>query len=394
MPSLLSWTKQAALIKLGQVRAGRLQRHTGFLRQFGGGHRLPAHEGSQHVRARGIPDQRGDAGNIRAFFHSSILAEASRSANPVALYEQNRSARMNVEHNLKAELPLLALLALLWGSSYLFIEIAVTEIPPITLIAIRVTSAAAFLLVVMMLQKATLPRDGSTWRMLLLQAFFNSIGAWTVLAWGQQFVGAGLASVLNSTSPIFVFLFTAMVTRHEILGGRKLLGALVGFFGVVLIVGIDVLRGAGAQVAGQVACLLGAALYGCAAITGRNFRHLSALTTATGTMICAAAILVPLAFIVERPLAVNPSPKVIGATAMLSVFCTGVALLLYFRLVQTIGSMGVASQSYLRAAVGVILGMAFLGETLALPVAAGIAAAIIGVALINWPTVSKLPRMS
>jgi drug/metabolite transporter (DMT)-like permease len=301
---------------------------------------------------------------------------------------------MNVEHNLKAELPLLALLALLWGSSYLFIEIAVTEIPPITLIAIRVTSAAAFLLVVMMLQKETLPRDGSTWRMLLLQAFFNSIGAWTVLAWGQQFVGAGLASVLNSTSPIFVFLFTAMVTRHEILGGRKLLGALVGFFGVVLIVGIDALRGAGTQVAGQVACLLGAALYGCAAINGRNFRHLSALTTATGTMICAAVILVPLAFIVERPLAVDPSPKVIGATAMLSVFCTGVALLLYFRLVQTIGSMGVASQSYLRAAVGVILGMAFLGETLALPVAAGIAAAIIGVALINWPTANKLPRMS
>jgi drug/metabolite transporter (DMT)-like permease len=301
---------------------------------------------------------------------------------------------MNVEHNPKAELPLLALLALLWGSSYLFIEIAVTEIPPITLIAIRVTSAAAFLLVVMMLQKETLPRDGSTWRMLLLQAFFNSIGAWTVLAWGQQFVGAGLASVLNSTSPIFVFLFTAMVTRHEILGGRKLLGALVGFFGVVLIVGIDALRGAGTQVAGQVACLLGAALYGCAAINGRNFRHLSALTTATGTMICAAVILVPLAFIVERPLAVDPSPKVIGATAMLSVFCTGVALLLYFRLVQTIGSMGVASQSYLRAAVGVILGMAFLGETLALPVATGIAAAIIGVALINWPTANKLPRMS
>jgi len=76
---------------------------------------------------------------------------------------------MNAEHNLKAELPLLALLALLWGSSYLFIEIAVTEIPPITLIAIRVTSAAAFLLVVMMLQKETLPRDASTWWMLLLQ---------------------------------------------------------------------------------------------------------------------------------------------------------------------------------------------------------------------------------
>ena len=113
---------------------------------------------------------------------------------------------MRTPHSLKTELPLLALLALLWGSSYLFLKVAVAEIPPITLIALRVTGAAGFLLLVMRLRTETLPRDGRTWRMLLLQAVFNSIGAWTVLAWGQQFVDAGLASVLNSTSPIFVFL--------------------------------------------------------------------------------------------------------------------------------------------------------------------------------------------
>ena len=178
--------------------------------------------------------------------------------------------------------------------------------------------------------------------------------------------------------------------------GESCSGALSGFFGVVLIVGIDALRGAGTQVAGQVACLLGAALYGCAAINGQELpspvrpndshRHndLRGSDTRSARLHCRTAIA-----------AVDPSPKVIGATAMLSVFCTGVALLIYFRLVQTIGSMGVASQSYLRAAVGVILGMAYSGRgTLALPVATGIAAAIIGVALINWPTANKLPRMS
>jgi drug/metabolite transporter (DMT)-like permease len=138
-------------------------------------------------------------------------------------------------------------------------------------------------------------------------------------------------------------------------------------------------------VAGQVACLVGAALYACAAINGKHFNHLPTLTTATGTMICAAATLLPLAFIVERPMAIKPSLTTIGATLVLSVVCTGVALLLYFRLVRTIGSMGVASQSYLRAGVGVILGMVFLGETIAFPVAVGIATAILGVALINWP---------
>jgi drug/metabolite transporter (DMT)-like permease len=300
---------------------------------------------------------------------------------------------MTTQHSLKTELPLLALLALLWGSSYLFIKVAVTEISPITLIAIRVTGAAAFLLAVMALRGEKLPRDSRTWRMLYLQAVFNSIGAWTVLAWGQQFVDAGLASVLNSTSPIFVCLFTALITRHESLGGWKLLGALVGFFGVVLIVGLDVLHGLGEQVAGQLACLTGAALYACAAIYGKRFGHVSAVATATGTMICAAVTLFPLAFMVERPLAMAPSTAAIAATMILSIFCTGVALLIYFRLVRTIGSMGVASQSYLRAGIGVVLGMVVLGETIAPPVAAGIAAAIIGVALINWPARARPPAV-
>jgi drug/metabolite transporter (DMT)-like permease len=292
---------------------------------------------------------------------------------------------MAQRHNLTIEFLLLGLLALLWGSSYLFLKVAVAEIPPITLIALRVAGAALFLVAVMRIRRESLPRDARSWGMLYLQAVFNSIGAWTILAWGQQFVDAGLASVLNSTSPLFVFLFTALLTRHEPLGGRKLLGALVGFCGVVLIVGIDALRGLGAQVAGQIACLLGAALYGCAAIYGRRFSHLPAVATAAGTMICATATLIPLALLIERPRAMRPSVAAIGATAMLSVFCTGVALLLYFRLIRTIGSMGVASQSFLRAGVGVVLGILLLGETFTLPAAIGIAAAIIGVALINWP---------
>ena len=249
----------------------------------------------------------------------------------------------------------------------------------------RVFGAALFLMIVMWLRAERLPGDARTWRMLLVQAFFNSIGAWTVLAWGQQFVGAGLASVLNSTSPIFVILITALVTRHEGLGGRRLLGAALGILGAVLIVGVDVLGGLGEQIAGQVACLVGAALYAGAAIYGKRFGHLSALAAATGTMICASVVLVPAALALERPWALSPSFAAMAAAFVLSVLCTGLALLIYFRLVRTLGSMGVASQSYLRAGVGVILGMAILGETFTLPIALGLTIAIAGVALINWP---------
>ncbi|MEO1179116.1 MAG: EamA family transporter, partial [Pseudomonadota bacterium] len=249
--------------------------------------------------------------------------------------------------NLRTELPLLALLALLWGSSYLFIKVAVAEIPPVTLIALRVLGATIFLLLVMGARSERLPRDARTWRMLLVQSVLNSIGAWTVLAWGQQYVESGLASVLNSTSPIIVFLITALVTRHEALGGRKLAGAVLGLMGVALIVGVDVLRGLGDQVAGQVACLVGAALYAGAAIYGKRFNHISAVATATGTMIWASLVLVPFALVLDRPWTLAPSPTALVATAILSILGTGVALLIYFHLVRTLGSMGVASQSYL-----------------------------------------------
>lgn len=287
--------------------------------------------------------------------------------------------------NLRTEVPLLALLALLWGSSYLFIKLAVAEIPPVTLIALRVLGAAIFLMIVMGMRAEKLPRDRRTWRMLLLQAILNSIGAWTILAWGQQFVDSGLASVLNSTSPIFVFLITSLVTRHETLGGRKLVGAVLGMLGVILIVGVDALRGLGSQVAGQIACLIGAALYAGAAIYAKRLGHISAVATATGTMIWASIVLVPVALVLDRPWTLMPGPTAIAATVVLSVLCTGVALLIYFRLVRTLGSIGVASQSYLRAGVGVGLGIAFLGETLNATVATGLIAAIAGVALINWP---------
>lgn len=299
---------------------------------------------------------------------------------------------MKTAPNIYFELLLLTLLALLWGSSYLFIRIAVTEIPPVTLIAVRVLGAALLLHIVLLLRGERLPRDRRTLGRLGIQAIFNSIGAWTLLAWGQQFVDAALASVLNSTSPIFVFIFTALFTRHETLGGRKLLGACIGILGIVLILGVATLHGLGDQVVGQLACLTGAALYAGAAIHGKRFGHISAAATAAGTMTWAAVVLVPAALLLEKPWTLSPDAAAVAATLALSIFCTGVALLVYFRLVQTLGSLGVASQSYLRAVVGVLLGLVVLGETLSLSIIIGLAAAVLGVALINWPTCNELDK--
>ncbi|GHA44538.1 membrane protein [Amylibacter ulvae] len=281
------------------------------------------------------------------------------------------------------EFALLGVLALLWGSSYLFLKIAVTEIPPITLIACRVSIAAVFLMGVMAWRRDQFPRDAQSWRKLFIQSFFNSFGAWVILAWGQQFVDSGLASVLNSTSPIFVFFITLFITRHEPTNPLRFIGAVLGLFGVVLIIGVDVLAGLGQQVAGQLAALMGAFLYGIAAIYGKRLSHLSAPVTATCTMIWAVVVLWPLAFVLENPTELRPTAQAIGATLMLSVFCTGFALLIYFRLLKTLGSMGVASQAYLRAGVGVMLGVIFLGETITPMVGVGLILVLLGIIAIN-----------
>lgn len=290
--------------------------------------------------------------------------------------------------NLRFELLLLGVLACLWGSSYLLIKVALATIPPVTLMAIRVTLAALFLLVVMRVRSELLPTDSRSWCDLFVQSLLNSSVAWLVLAWGAQYVPSGMAGVLNSTSPLFVFLLTALSSNASSGGARsmkKITGVVLGFVGVLLVVGIDSLLGLGQQTLAQAAVLCGAFLYACAALNGKRLAHLSPLVTATGTMLWAAVSLVPLSLLLEQPWTLTPSTSSLSAAATLAIMCTGIALIIYFRLIHTLGAMGVASQSYLRAGVSVLLGLFVLGEQLSATVLIGLIVTIVGVALINWP---------
>ena len=282
-----------------------------------------------------------------------------------------------------AEYALLILLAFLWGASYWLIKVALVSFPPFTLMAVRVTIAAFVLSIIALRAGYSFPTNRKTWAALLVQAFFNSIGAWTVLAWGQQFVDSGLAGVLNSTSPIFVFFITLLWTRHEGVGLARFIGALLGLLGVLLILGVDVLSGVGQQVVAQLAILAGALLYAFAAIYGKRFSDQPSVTMAAGTMIWATVFLCPLAIIVDKPWALDVSVRSAIAATTLALFSTAGALLIYFRLVRTIGSMGVASQSYLRSVIAVGIGVLFLDESFTSSLAIGVTVIVVGMVMIN-----------
>ena len=283
------------------------------------------------------------------------------------------------------EYALLALLALLWGSSYTMMKVAVAEIPPFTLIASRVVIAGALLHLVVRMQGEHYPRDTNTRLQLLVQSFFNSFGAWTVLAWGQQHIDSAMAAVLNSTSPLFVVLITLIVLKDRSIPTRKVAGVVLGLIGVVLIIGIDALKGLGTQVFGQLAALGGAAMYASAALYGKRFHSLPASVTAAATILWAALIMVPTAVIIDKPWTLTPSAMAVLAVIGMSVFSTALALLIYFRLLKTLGSIGTTSQAYLRAGVGVVLGVVLLGEQITPIVAIGLGLALLGVIMINYP---------
>ena len=287
--------------------------------------------------------------------------------------------------NMATELALLLALSTLWGASYSFIRVGVETIPPVTLIAGRTVLAGAILLLALRMRGVRLPADRATWRRFFVQAVLNSAVPFTLIAWAELTVEASLAAILNSLTPIFAFLLTVLVTRHESVTARKLFGICAGLTGVCLIIGLDALSGMGREVWGQIALVAATVCYGAAAITGKGFKGLDPLVPAAGSMICGAAILVPASLVIDRPWTLAPSSASLLALVGLAVFSTALAFAIYFRLLQTLGSVGTTAQAYLRVPIGVAIGVVVLGEQLSPTAWLGLACILPGVMAMTLP---------
>ncbi len=295
--------------------------------------------------------------------------------------DDNRSTRSN----LAGELALLLLLATLWGASYSFIKLGVATIPPITLIALRTLIAGVLLLLVMRWRGVKMPTDVATWRRFAFQACLNSVIPWTLIAWGERTVDAGLATILNSAAPIFTFLFTALITRHEAASLRKLLGVIAGMAGICLIIGVKAFDHIGQELVAEIAIVAATICYACGAIFSRGFAGLDPMAPAAGSLLCGTAVLIPLGLVVEQPWTAAPSASSLCALLGLAVFSTAAAFVIYFRLIQTLGSVGTTAQAYLRVPIGVALSVIFLGERLSPTAWIGLACVVLGVAAMTIP---------
>ena len=292
--------------------------------------------------------------------------------------------------NRAVELALLLVLAGLWGGSYTFIKLGVETIPPLTLITARTLIAGLVLLVVIRWRGLRLPRDLATWRLFLVQAGLNSVVPFTLIAWAERSVDAGLATILSSTSPIFVVLLSCFSASAERLPGLRLVGIAAGLAGTVLIVGTQAIAGFGEQLWAKLALVAASVCYGGAALFGRSFKGLDPIMPAAGSLLCGALVLLPLSLMLDRPWTLSPSAQSIQALIALSLVSTALAFVIYFRLIARLGAVATTSVAYLRVPTGVLIGMVFLGEALAPTAWAGLGFVIAGVIAMTVPLRARL----
>lgn len=285
----------------------------------------------------------------------------------------------------RVDILLLVLLATLWGASYSFIKVGVETIPPITLIAGRTVIAGALLWLIIAAGKVVVPRDWRSWRSFMFQACLNSVVPFTLIAWAQQTVDAGVATILNSTSPIFVFLFTLMLGLSGQRGLLKTIGVALGFTGIFMIVGIDALSGATDGLIAELAIVAATICYAGAAIFGRRFQGMNPLIPAAGSLVAGSVLLIPVSLIVEQPWTQAPSTGSVLALIGLAVFSTALALVIYFRLLASLGPIGTTAQAYLRVPIGVGISAVFLGERLPLTAWLGMACVVAAVVAMTLP---------
>ena len=296
---------------------------------------------------------------------------------------------------------MLLLLSLLWGASFFLISLAVAELPPLTIVLLRVGLAAITLWAILLIGGYEIPRSLKLWRTFFIMGLLNNVIPFSLIVWGQNYIGAGLASIINATTPLFTILIAGALLSDEHMTPQRLVGVLIGLLGVTVLIGPSSLRDLGPSMSiGTLAqlAIIGAAIsYGCASVYGRHFKTMgvSPFTTAVGQVTTATIILLPMAFLFERPDQLpNPSLQVWLSILCLGVFCTALGYSLFFRILSSSGATNVVLVTFLVPVSASFLSWLILGEQLHGRYFSGMALIGLGLAAIDGRLWQKLKAVS
>lgn len=262
---------------------------------------------------------------------------------------------------------MLVALSVLWGGSFFFVEVAVAVLPPLTIVFLRVGLAAIALWIFAFVTGLRPPRDPRIWSAFFLMGLLNNVVPFSLIVWGQTGIGAGLASILNATTPLFTVIVAGTLLSDERITSIKILGVIIGFVGVIVMIGSSALIHLGGHVAAQFAVLGAAISYAFAGVFGRRFRamNISPVTTAAGQVTASSVLLAPLVFMFDWPVNILAlSAWTWAAIAGLAILSTAFAYILYFRILGSSGATNLLLVTFLVPVSAILLGFFVLGETL------------------------------
>ena len=292
---------------------------------------------------------------------------------------------------------LLLLLSMLWGGSFFFVEIALRDLPPLTIVWARIGVGAIVLwAALIILRRPPVLTWGLLWRFCLL-GFLANAAPFSLLTWGQTQIGAGLASILNATTPLWTALIAHAVTTDEKLTPFKIAGVIVGVLGVALMMGPAALGGLGGETLAM-AAVVGAALhYALATLFGRGFgrRGLRPEQIAAGQLAAAALLITPVALLVDAPWRLAaPSAATIASVFVIGAVSTAAAYLIFYRLLETTGATNLQLVTFLVPVTATTLGVLALDERFTGWQIAGVGVIALGLALFDGRGPRALARLA
>jgi drug/metabolite transporter (DMT)-like permease len=278
----------------------------------------------------------------------------------------------------------MALLALIWGGSFLAIRTALDEIPVLASVAHRVLWAALLLWIIVLLRRLPVPRAPRVWGAFLVMGCLNNVIPFSLMAWGQLTIETGLTAILNAATAIWGVLVAAAVFKDERLTWMRTLGVLIGFAGVATAVGLQNLLSFDPRSLAQLAVIAGTLSYAFAGSWARaTLGDQPPLVAAAGMLTGSTIVMIPLTFLIEGGLPMAMSGQTWSAILYYAVASTALAYLLYYRILASSGAGNLLLVTLLIPPVAIVLGVSVRGEAIPVEAFFGFALLAFGLAMID-----------
>ncbi|KAA3634255.1 MAG: DMT family transporter [Proteobacteria bacterium] len=256
----------------------------------------------------------------------------------------------------------LTVLGAVWGAAFICIELALVDFSPFAIAAWRIAIGTSALVAVVMLRREPWPRGASTWRFIALAGLFYNAIPFTIISWGQQYVSSGMTAVLMSCGPFVALVLSHFLTRDDRFSFGKLLATVLGFSGVVVLIGGEALAGDALRISGQLAMVVAVTCYVISSLVIRRIGGVSPVMISASVCATSAVYMLPMLVVFGEPFPQVSRFSSLAALVFLGLVPTAAAYVLRVQIVKEVGATFLAQVSYLVPLFGLLWSWLFLGQ--------------------------------